>query len=133
MEELSFSLPTFSGPLDLLLHLIEKNKVSIYDIPIADITDQYMAYLGRDEEVGPRHHERVPCHGVYTSFHQGCDAAAQGRDGRGRGDRSQDELVEQLLEYKMVKTMAGKLRDMSENAGAFCYKKPTDSDGSPFL
>ena len=38
-------LEVFEGPLDLLLHLIEKNKVDIYDIPIAEITGQYMQYL----------------------------------------------------------------------------------------
>lgn len=42
MEELTFDLEVFSGPLDLLLNLISKNKVSIYDIPIATILDQYM-------------------------------------------------------------------------------------------
>ena len=43
--ELSYKLEKFEGPLDLLLHLIEKNKVNIYDIPIAEITDQYMEYV----------------------------------------------------------------------------------------
>ena len=35
-------LPVFEGPLDLLLHLIDKNKIDIYDIPIVEITDQYL-------------------------------------------------------------------------------------------
>ena len=43
--ELKFKLEVFEGPLDLLLHLIEKNKLDIYDIPIAEITDQYVAYV----------------------------------------------------------------------------------------
>lgn len=38
-------LDNFDGPLDLLLHLIDKNKMDIYDIPIAVITEQYLAYL----------------------------------------------------------------------------------------
>ena len=38
-------LQAFEGPLDLLLHLIEKNKVDIYDIPISEITDQYLEYI----------------------------------------------------------------------------------------
>lgn len=42
-------LPVFDGPFDLLLHLIQKNEVDIYDIPIADITAQYLAYLARME------------------------------------------------------------------------------------
>mgnify|MGYP003291577604 CR=1 FL=1 len=45
METVTFKLETFEGPLDLLLHLIQKNKVSITDIPIADITRQYLDYL----------------------------------------------------------------------------------------
>ena len=40
-------LEAFEGPLDLLLHLIEKNKIDIYDIPIAEITDQYMEYVNQ--------------------------------------------------------------------------------------
>jgi len=45
MSELSFKTEVFEGPLDLLLHLISKNKVSICDIPISMITDQYFAYI----------------------------------------------------------------------------------------
>ena len=47
---LSYKLEKFEGPLDLLLHLIEKNKVSIYDIPIFEITNQYMEYVNAMEE-----------------------------------------------------------------------------------
>ena len=42
---LSVKLEIFEGPLDLLLHLIDKDKIDIYDIPIVEITDQYMAYV----------------------------------------------------------------------------------------
>ena len=38
-------LEVFEGPLDLLLHLIDKNKIDIYDIPIVEITNQYMEYI----------------------------------------------------------------------------------------
>ena len=43
-QQLSYSLEVFEGPLDLLLFLIQQNKVSIYDIPIAEISRQYMEY-----------------------------------------------------------------------------------------
>ena len=43
--EMNVKLQAFEGPLDLLLHLIDKNKVDIYDIPIVEITDQYMEYV----------------------------------------------------------------------------------------
>ena len=42
---ISVKLDAFEGPLDLLLQLIEKNKIDIYDIPIAQITDQYMEVI----------------------------------------------------------------------------------------
>ena len=46
---ISYKLEHFEGPLDLLLHLIEKNKVSIYDIPIVLITEQYLEYVSSME------------------------------------------------------------------------------------
>ena len=45
METITYKLEHFEGPLDLLLHLIEKNKVDIYDIPIVEITAQYLEYV----------------------------------------------------------------------------------------
>ena len=42
-------LEVFEGPLDLLLHLIDKNKVNIYDIPIVEITEQYLTYIKQME------------------------------------------------------------------------------------
>ena len=45
-------LQVFEGPLDLLLHLIDKNKIDIYDIPIVEITNQYMDYIRAMERAG---------------------------------------------------------------------------------
>ena len=49
MEKVQFE--TFDGPLDLLLNLLSKNEINIYDIPIAKITDQYMSYLYQADEL----------------------------------------------------------------------------------
>ena len=46
---LQVKLEVFEGPLDLLLHLIDKNKVDIYDIPIVEITEQYLDYIRQME------------------------------------------------------------------------------------
>ncbi len=51
MENVTFHLPVFEGPLDLLLHLIAKNKLNICDIPISEILDQYMEYLDAMQEM----------------------------------------------------------------------------------
>lgn len=51
LEEYPIHLASFEGPLDLLLHLIKKNEVNIYDIPIVLITQQYLEYLELMEEL----------------------------------------------------------------------------------
>ena len=51
MDKILYKLDTFEGPLDLLLTLIQKNKVSIYDIPIVEITAQYLEAIDGIEEV----------------------------------------------------------------------------------
>src|SRR4029453_19678373 len=51
LEAYPIRLRHFEGPLDLLIHLIKKNEVNIYDIPIALITDQYLAYLSLMQEL----------------------------------------------------------------------------------
>ena len=51
MEPLTYHLETFDGPLDLLLSLVQKNKVDISDIPIFLICDQYMAYIQAAESL----------------------------------------------------------------------------------
>ena len=45
MEKISYKLESFEGPLDLLLHLISKHKLNIYDIQISELLDQYMAHI----------------------------------------------------------------------------------------
>lgn len=79
---ISVKLNVFEGPLDLLLHLIDKNKIDIYDIPIVEITDQYMEYL-HSMERRPWCYERIPGYGGDTSGHQVQDASSK-RDQRGR-------------------------------------------------
>ena len=48
-EQYPIKIDNFEGPLDLLCHLIDKNKMNIYDINLSEITDQYMEYLKQNE------------------------------------------------------------------------------------
>ena len=50
-EALCYKLPAFEGPLDLLLHLITKNKINIYDIPISELLEQYMEHINQMKEL----------------------------------------------------------------------------------
>ena len=50
MEQYTIKMTNFEGPLDLLCHLIDKNKMDIYDIKISEIADQYIEYINAMEE-----------------------------------------------------------------------------------
>ena len=51
LPQYPIKLEKFEGPLDLLLHLIKKNEINVYDIPMALITDQYLVYLELMQEL----------------------------------------------------------------------------------
>ena len=70
-------LQVFEGPLDLLLHLIEKNKIDIYDIPIVEITSQYMEYIRQMEREDLNVMSEFSRDGGNTSGYQMPDAAPE--------------------------------------------------------
>ena len=124
--EISYKLDNFEGPLDLLLHLIEKNKVSIYDIPIVLITEQYLEYVNQMD------HEDLD---VVSDF---LVMAATLLDIKSRmllpkveKEEEEDEedpraeLVRRLLEYKMYKYMAQELEEREQEAELLFFKEPT--------
>lgn len=73
---LEVKLEVFEGPLDLLLHLIEKNKVDIYDIPIVEITEQYLDYIRQMQTEDMNVMSRIFADGGNTSGHQVSDVAS---------------------------------------------------------
>ena len=105
-------LQVFEGPLDLLLHLIDKNKIDIYDIPIVEITNQYMEYIRAMEKEDLN---------VMSEF---LVMAATLLDIKCKMLLPK----EQLLEYKMYKYMSYELKDRQLDAERALYKKPTIPD-----
>lgn len=104
----------------MLLHLIEKNKVNIYDIPIVEITDQYMEYIHQMEREDLNiMSEFMVMAATLISIKCRMLLPKEVNEGDEEED-PRDELVRQLLEYKMYKYMSYELRDrMSEAAKAF--------------
>ena len=125
METISYKLENFEGPLDLLLHLIEKNKVNIYDIPIVEITAQYLDYV--------RHMEREDLNVVSEFLVMAAtllDIKAKMLlpkevDEEGEEIDPRAELVQRLLEYKRYKLMADELADRENGALKHLYKSST--------
>ena len=115
-------LQVFEGPLDLLLHLIDKNKIDIYDIPIVEITNQYMDYIKamEREDLNVMSEFLVMAATLLDIKCKMLLPKEVTEDGEEEDPRQ--ELVEQLLQYKMYKYMSYELRDR-EN-----YVEPVDLD-----
>lgn len=123
--QLEFKLQVFEGPLDLLLHLLEKNKVSIYDIPIVEITNQYMEYIRQmqQDDLNVMSEFMVMAATLLDIKSKMLLPAQETEDEEAEDPRA--ELVQQLLEYKLYKSMAFELKDRQVDASHVFYKEPT--------
>lgn len=121
-------LEAFEGPLELLLHLIDKNKVNIYDIPIAEITEQYLDYINnmviKDMDVMS---EFLVMAATLINIKSRMLLPTPVNEDQEELDPRQ-ELVDKLLEYKMFRYVSDKLRDKQEDASRVLYKSPTIPD-----
>ncbi|RSD27477.1 segregation/condensation protein A [Mesobacillus subterraneus] len=125
-------IEAFEGPLDLLLHLINRLEIDIYDIPVAKITEQYLMYIHAMKELQldvaseylvmaatllaikskmllPKHEEEL-----VNDFEFEQD------------DDPRNELVERLIEYKKFKEAASDLKSLEEERGLMYTKPPSD-------
>jgi segregation and condensation protein A len=120
-EDYRVTLDAFQGPLDLLLFLIRRMEVDIHDIPVAEVTDQYLAFLHKVDDVDVdlageflvmaaslielKSRTLVP---PETDEADGAAEAQKGADGRGAED-PRYELVQQLLAYQRYRIAAEEL------------------------
>ena len=118
-------LEVFEGPLDLLLHLIEKNKIDIYDIPIALITEQYMDYLKEMEKQDLDNMSEFLVMAATLLKIKSRMLLPQEETDEEEPEDPRQELVERLLEYKMYKYMSFELRDRQLDADKMMFKKST--------
>lgn len=123
MSALNVKLEAFEGPLDLLLHLIEKNKVDIYDIPIADITDQYIEYI---ENMRDGLMDVMSDFLVMAATLLRIKSAMLLPKQEDEQDGEEDprlELTNRLIEYKMYKYAAGELKELQADAAGRVFRK----------
>lgn len=120
---IAVKIEAFEGPLDLLLHLIEKNKVNIYDIPIVSITAQYMDYLDQMKQADLDIMSEFLLMAA-TLIDIKCKMLLPKEITKeGEEIDPRDELVEKLLEYKMYKYMAYELKDRYVDAKQTYFRK----------
>jgi segregation and condensation protein A len=126
-------LEIFEGPLDLLLYLIKKDEIDIYDIPIAHITEQYLAYLELMQELD------ISVAGDFLVMASTLiyikskmllppDPKIDGEEDLNEDPRA--ELIERLLEYQKFKSAAQMLHSRGEIESACYTRGPLETDSS---
>lgn len=128
MNELSLKLTAFEGPLDLLMHLIEKDKIDIYDIPIVEITEQYIKYLRNlnefDMEIASEFLVMASTL-LQIKSHMLLPKTPLTED---ENFDPRQQLVEMLIEYKKIKKAAASLNVLKEEAERFWQRQPLFKD-----
>lgn len=123
MSAIDVKLNVFEGPLDLLLHLIEKNKVNIYDIPIVTITEQYLDYVNNMEEEDLDIMSEFLVMAATLIRIKSKMLLPKNEETEEDEEDPREELVQRLLEYKMYKYAANELKDMEYTGSRAFYKK----------
>lgn len=133
MNELNVKLEIFEGPLDLLLHLIKTLEIDIYDIPISEITEQYMLYIRSMQELDLElAGEYIVMAATLMSIKSKtllpkAEVDLSDSDYVDEID-PREQLVAQLLEYRKYKYAAGVLKDKETERGQYYTKEATNLD-----
>ncbi len=129
MDTPSFKLPIFEGPLDLLLHLVQKHKIDLADIPIAEITTQYLAYIDEmarlDMEVTGEFLS-MASHLLYIKSRALLPVSQEENE-----EDPREELAERLRIYRQVKAAAEKLGTMQFATVDNYFKAPENMENAP--
>ena len=123
MKNFNFKLDVFEGPLDLLLHLISVNKINIYDIPIAYITNQYVMYIETMQELNMDVTGDFMVMAAQLLYIKSKSMLPKEEDDTEEED-FKTELTDRLVEYKKVKEAAQKLGETQFSSLNNYFKKP---------
>jgi len=120
--ELEFRLTAFEGPLDLLLHLIDRDKINIYDIPIVQITEQYMAYVDQMDRTDlDLVSEFLVMAATLLDIKARMLLPKEEEAGEAEEEDPRAELVRRLLEYRKYKELGADLKDLSVGSEQHFY------------
>ncbi len=115
MGAISFKLETFEGPLDLLLTLVSKHKLDIYDIEIAILLDQYMEYMNSIEECDYDDAGDFLAMAARLVYIKTCSLLPQAQEAQ----EMKKELEGELIEYAACKAAANRLKELSVYGDVF--------------
>ena len=118
-------LEVFQGPLDLLLHLIEKMEIDIYNIPIAQLTESYLEYINNNDDFSLENAEEYIVMAA-TLLHIKSKNLLPKFENETIED--EEDLVQQLLDYKNYKELSGKLDNLQRMRAQFLDKESINID-----
>lgn len=125
MENYKIKLDVFEGPMNLLLHLIDKHKIDIYDIPIAILTKQYLDYLDKMKSFNIEiSSEFLVMAATLLQIKSKMLLPRQDDDVEEEED-PRLELVNRIIEYRRFKEISETLSNMIEAQEQFCAREPT--------
>jgi segregation and condensation protein A len=124
----SFKLDQFEGPLDLLLFLIKKNEVSIYDIPIARITEQYLDFLSQAAELDLEDATEFQAMAATLLHIKSRTLLPVEADLDDDGLDPRQELVDRLIEYQKFKKLSGLMEEKEREAEWIIERKRLQRD-----
>jgi segregation and condensation protein A len=123
MSSYTIKLPQFEGPFDLLLFFIERDELDIYDIPISDVTNDFLAYMRQAEQMDiDLASEFVLVAATLCRNQAKMLIPRKPVDEEGNEIDPREELVARLLEYKRYKSVLAELRDMETARGMRNYR-----------
>lgn len=125
MDKITFKTHEFEGPLDLLLYLIKANKVNIYDIPIVEISEQYMQYVNEMKEMDLEATSEFLVMASELLYIKSKMLLPAEKNEEGEIIDPRTELVAKLLEYQKYKELSEFLKDR-EDIGRFSFVKPRE-------
>ena len=123
---LSIKVTNFEGPFDLLLHLIKKNEMNIYDINILEITNQYLEYLKSMKEMDLEVTSEFIVIAATLIEIKSKHLLPKNKEEHSAEEENdvEQELLNKLIEYRKYKVVAENLRMMEQGAGIMFSKKP---------
>ena len=122
----SVKIDAFEGPLDLLLHLIKKSNISIYDISVEEITNQYLDYINKMEElnIDVASSYLVMAASLVELKSKSLLPHKEEKEDNDEEELSRDSLINRLVEYQKYKDITSKFKELELERNQIYIKPP---------
>ena len=124
------NIDNFEGPLDLLLHLVKESNIDIFDISIVDITDKYLEYINREENLNinvSSSYLVMAAELMYLKSKSLLPSA--NKEEESEEEITRENLINKLLEYKKYKELTPKFKQLEEERKKIYIKGPEKVSG----